>query len=468
MEDKCIKEGLVELLTSFDDGNVISICPLAQGGSERRYYRIRTDGNSYIGTYSPDAAEGRCFVALARDLRSAECCVPAILSASTDGHFYIQEDLGDTSLFSVLFSPERAKYVRETLLRLVSLQQTPKELWINDCISKPFVHRQVMWDLNYFKYEYLKPQELAFDEDLLEDDFERFSARLASVPVRLCGFMMRDCQSRNVMLTERGPLFIDFQGGRLGPALYDAVSLLWQARAGFDNDFRMRMLDLYCDAFCKGDVDLKVEMLSRLDDMLLFRNLQVLGAYGFRGLVQHKSHFLLSIPAALNNLRELIEKRVLDPYPELKRCAVLLTAGSSFNMCMDYPGLTVEVFSFSYKKGYPLDLSGNGGGFMFDCRALHNPGRYAEYKSLTGCDRPVMEFLEKKGEIRGFLHNVWSLTDPAIERFLSRGFTHLQIGFGCTGGQHRSVYCAEHTAEHINEMFPEVNVRLVHREQENL
>ncbi|MDE5758196.1 MAG: phosphotransferase, partial [Allobaculum sp.] len=299
----------------------------------------------------------------------------------------------------------------------------------------------------------------------LEDDFEKLAERLLAIPPAFQGFMMRDCQSRNVMITDGGPIFIDFQGGRKGPALYDAVSFLWQARAVFSDDFRKEMLYFYCEYFCEGDRRKMNEMLSCLDDVVLFRTLQVLGAYGFRGLVQRKVHFLISIPMALGNLRVLMENGALDEYPQLKRCALNLIGLDKNEVSHDCGFLTVEIFSFSYKKGYPEDLSGNGGGFMFDCRALHNPGRYERYRALTGKDMPVIDFLEAQGEVLPFLKNAWSLTAPAVERYLSRGFTRLQIGFGCTGGQHRSVYCAERTAEHIKEVFPEVKVQLIHREQ---
>ena len=459
-----IEENLRKMLSVSKDGREISVYPLAQSGSNRIYYRIYSGSDSYIGTYSPDPTEGRCFVALAENFRKAGRHVPGILCASPDCSLYIQEDLGEKSLFSILSCPEAEAVVKETLKRLVDLQKTPCHFWKDDCMSKPFCRRQVMWDLNYFKYEYLRPREIVFDEDRLEDDFELLSGRLTSVTDEFCGFMVRDCQSRNIMITGNGPVFIDFQGGRHGPALYDAVSLLWQARAGFDSGFRSEMLDFYADIFCNGDSRKKSEMLSWLDDIVLFRTLQVLGAYGFRGLVQHKAHFLLSIPGALLNLSDLLKKGAIDAYPELKRCCIMLVDDPIIDRSTGASGLTVEVFSFSYKKGYPMDMSGNGGGFMFDCRALHNPGRYERYRSLTGRDREVIDFLEKKGEIQGFLKHAWSMIDPAIERYLSRGFTRLQVGFGCTGGRHRSVYSAEHTAAHIKEMFPEVNVRLIHRE----
>ncbi len=444
--------------------SALNLIPLPQAGSDRRYFRFSSEGKTFIATFVPDHAEGECFVKLARDFGYVGQFVPEIYSASDDYKSYVQEDLGDKSLFSIIDSPEAAPLIKETLSRLTSLQKTPREIWHADCMAKDFCSRQVLWDLNYFKYEFLKPREVIFDEDLLEDDFERLSRRLVGIPQEFYGFMMRDCQSRNVMLAERGPVFIDFQGGRWGPALYDAVSFLWQARARFSEDFKKEMLEYYCDCFCGGDEKKKSEMLSSLDDVVLFRTLQVLGAYGFRGLVQHRAHFLLSIPPALSNLKQLLENGGIDAYPEIKRCAEILTKGIPGDSSTKGKGLTVEIFSFSYKKGYPQDLSGNGGGFMFDCRAMHNPGRYQEYRSLTGRDRPVIDFLEERGEVQAFLKNAWSLTDPSIERYLSRGFSNLQIGFGCTGGQHRSVYCAEHTAVHIWDLFPEVNIKLIHRE----
>lgn len=441
-----------------------SLSLITGSGSDRVYYRMSAPSVSCIGTYVPDRAEAECFVKLAADFLACGCAVPEVYAVSPDWQCYLQEDLGDKSLFASLNDDNADSLIRETLSRLISLQKTPYSEWEKDIMNKPFSKRQALWDLNYFKYEYLKPLNVIYDEDLLEDDFQRLSERLEQVPDEFCGFMMRDCQSRNVMITESGPVFIDFQGGRRGPVLYDVVSFLWQARAGFDDEFRASMLDFYCSSYCDGDSKKKEAMLSNLDEIVLFRILQVLGAYGFRGLVQKKSHFLMSIPGALSNLNSLLSKGVLDGYPELKKVSAAIVKDSVLKDDEAKGKLVVEIFSFSYKKGYPQDLSGNGGGFMFDCRAMHNPGRYAQYQQLTGRDTPVIEFLEERREVRSFLKNAWNLTDPAVERYLSRGFTHIQIGFGCTGGQHRSVYCAEHTARHIREMFPEVEVRLLHRE----
>lgn len=467
MISESIESNLQSMFVDYFHSSVpqsVVLSELPRSGGDRRYFRMSDGTASCIGTFTPDASEGKCFVALSDDFRKADCAVPVILSHSDDFRFYLQEDLGVTSLFSLLNEGNFDMMVDETLHRLVQLQKTPTILWTDDVANPDFCRRQVMWDLNYFKYEYAKPSGVLFDENLLEDDFELLCSRLLGVPVEYWGFMMRDCQSRNVMVTPSGPVFIDFQGGRRGPVLYDAVSFLWQARAGFPDKFRDVMLWRYAKSFCDDDKDSALVMLSHLPQFVIFRTLQVLGAYGFRGLVQKRAHFILSIPGALSNLEQIVQDDLLDDYPELKRLSISLIKAGKKNETQKSGKLKVEVFSFSYKKGYPDDMSGNGGGFMFDCRSMHNPGRYQEYRHLTGRDTSVVRFLEKRGEVHNFLKNAWSLTDPAVERYISRGFSNLQIGFGCTGGQHRSVYCAEATAKHLQNLFPEADIRLIHRE----
>lgn len=446
----------------------LSVVPVPQSGGDRRYFRIIGSAGACIATFAPDAVEGASFVALASAFSEVGCDVPRILASSSDSSLYLQEDLGDRSLFSAISEPGSDRLVAATLSRLAKLQKVPDYIWSCHCMSAPFCARQVMWDLNYFKYDFLKPSGAVFDEDCLEDDFQSIADRLMAVPKRFWGFMMRDCQSRNVMLTPDGPKFIDFQGGRYGPVLYDAVSFLWQARARFSDGFRREMAEYYASEFCGGDPLSASRMLEDLPVMTLFRTLQVLGAYGFRGLVQHKAHFVVSIPGALQNLAGMIERGALDSFPELKRVCGKLVSDFRVAAVSASDKLRVEVFSFSYKKGYPSDFSGNGGGFMFDCRAMHNPGRYEEYKPLTGKDGPVIDFLERRGEVRSYLCGVWMLVDPAVERYLARGFSNIQIGFGCTGGRHRSVYCAEATAAHLRSLFPEADVVLFHREQSHL
>jgi hypothetical protein len=298
----------------------------------------------------------------------------------------------------------------------------------------------------------------------LEDDFERFADMLLAVP--MVAFHHRDFQSRNVMIADGKPYVIDFQGGRKGPCAYDVASFVWQAKANFPDDLREELVSCYMDELEKFmDFD-RAEFRRQLDLYVLFRTLQVLGAYGFRGLYERKPHFLESIPFAIKNLKDILKKGDYGvPYlcDVLGRMCFLPKFEKSADG-LDRSKLTVRVFSFSYKKGIPEDESGNGGGYVFDCRAVHNPGRYDEYKALTGLQKPVIDFLERDGEILRFLDEVYSLADAHVERYIERGFTNLMFSFGCTGGQHRSVYSAQHLAEHLAKKFG-VRVELEHREQ---
>lgn len=324
-----------------------------------------------------------------------------------------------------------------------------------------FNRRSILWDLNYFKYCFLKTTGLEFQENLLEDDFEHMADALLQIQPQV--FMYRDFQSRNVMLREGKPYFIDFQGGRKGPFYYDVASFLWQAKANYPDSLRQELIDEYLDALQPYHAIGKEQFLATLRHFVLFRTLQVLGAYGFRGYFEKKAHFIQSVPYAIENLRQLLETDFPE-YPYL--CLVLrkLTELPQFASVHNRRKLTVRVMSFSYKKGIPEDPSGNGGGYVFDCRAVHNPGKYEQYKQLTGRDKPVIDFLEQDGEILRFLEHVDALVDAHVQRFLERGFTNLSICFGCTGGQHRSVYSAEHVARHLNEKFG-VRIQLIHREQ---
>ena len=332
-----------------------------------------------------------------------------------------------------------------------------------------FDRRSIFWDLNYFKYSFLKATRLEFHEARLEDDFERLaSVLLADAPYNT--FMYRDFQARNVMVKDGEPWFIDFQGGRRGPVEYDVASFLWQARAAYPAQLREHLIDTYIESLgryrkTEGDV-----FRRGLMHFVLFRTLQVLGAYGFRGYFERKQHFLQSIPAAIGNLKDLLDAGVGESdYPYLisvLRGLVELPQFAPASVPADGK-LTVRVMSFSYRKGgIPEDNSGNGGGFVFDCRAMHNPGRYEQYKGITGADAPVIEFLEAHGEVQQYLEHVYGLVDPAVQNYVERGFLNLMVAFGCTGGQHRSLYCANHLAGHLKQKFGhKIHIVLEHREQ---
>lgn len=442
-----------------------SIIDIAPSGSDRRYFRFIGKKENVIATIGANKLENKCFTDLSCIFCHNGCPVPTIYGETEYG--YLQTDLGDISLFSLLHNKEDSeKLIDESLQQLAKMQTIDPKYWKHAVFNKDFSRRQILWDLNYFKYEFVLPATQVYDEDKLQDDFEHIADSLLECPASLWGFMYRDFQSRNIMIRNNKPYMIDYQGGRFGPCVYDTVSLLWQAKAGFSKEFRKSMLEKYSlyFAYLRGIAPSLI--LDNTEKFVLFRTLQVLGAYGFRGLIQHKAHFMESIPAAIGNLKELVDSSVLDKYSELKNIALQLIENSKFHKTAPAGHLNIEVFSFSYKKGYPEDLSGNGGGFMFDCRGLHNPGRYDEFKSLTGRDGPVIDFLEQRGEVQPYLSSLWKVIDNTTEVYIKRNFSNLQIGFGCTGGRHRSVYCAEMTAKHLADKFPHTVISVLHREQE--
>lgn len=448
-----------------------SVEPLAGAGSNRKYYRIK--GNpQLIGVYGTSEAENRAFIYMAKHFEEKGLPVPHVYAQTDDAMAYLQEDLGDTSLFQAIehgrttggnFSTEEKDLLKQTIRLLPRLQFEGAEgMDFSICYPQAeFNRRSILWDLNYFKYCFLKATGIEFQENQLEDDFEHLADVLLSDTFST--FMYRDFQSRNVMLRDGKPYFIDFQGGRKGPVYYDVASFLWQAKARFPQALREELIYDYLNALHAYCPMPETYFFEQLRHFVLFRTLQVLGAYGFRGYFERKPHFLQSIPFAIENLSQLLVQEFTE-YPYL--CSVLqrLTELPVYRLELNRRKLTVQVTSFSYKKGIPEDPSGNGGGYVFDCRAIHNPGKYDAYKQLTGRDEPVIRFLEEDGEILTFLEHVYALADAHVQRFLERGFTHLSIHFGCTGGQHRSVYAAEHTARHIHEKFG-IKVELIHREQ---
>lgn len=441
--------------------------PLPQSGGNRRYFRLRADeSHSVIGVEGDDLKENKAFIYLDNCLRAEGINVPEIFAVSEDERCYLQQDLGDVSLFSILNTPEGEAMMEKAVSRLPLIQDAKTIDWNEPSLQRPFSSRGVMADLNYFKYCFLKPCGVDFDEDNLQDDFESLCRATLAAAQHLEGLMYRDCQSRNIMISEGDVWWIDFQGARRGPMVYDIVSMLWQAKASLSDSRRKELLDIYFDSVCRLRPYPKEYREKDVNIFALLRTLQVLGAYGFRGLTEHRAHFITSIPAALANLKALLDKGVADAYPELRKSLAALCGKREEFVAGSGEILQVEVYSFSFKKGYPADYSGNGGGFMFDCRAIHNPGRYEQYKHLTGMDSEVIDFLERERDVEPFLNAAFTLADASVERYLKRGFSHLQIGFGCTGGRHRSVYCAERMARHLHEKFHDrIKVVVRHREQ---
>lgn len=465
-----ITEQIKNLYRTYTGHEAEEVTELPSSGSNRRYFRLHGP-QTLIGVSGTSIEENRAFIYMADHFRQKGLPVPEVYAQSDDQSFYLQEDLGDTLLFdaiekgrkSSVFDESEKTLLRQTITKLPEIQFVGSDGFdFSYCYpQEEFNQRSILWDLNYFKYCFLKATGMEFQENRLEDDFLKMSDVL--LRNQSATFMYRDFQSRNVMIRDGRPWFIDFQGGRKGPVYYDVASFLWQAKAKYPEDLRQELLLDYIEALRKYmPVDEKY-FLSQLRHFVLFRTLQVLGAYGFRGYFEKKPHFIQSVPFAIENLRQLL-KQDYPEYPYL--CGLLreLTELKQFSDDLQRRTLEVKIVSFAYKKGIPNDPTGNGGGFVFDCRAINNPGKYERYNHFTGLDEPVIRFLEEDGEITVFLEHVYDLVDASVKRYLDRGFTNLMVCFGCTGGQHRSVYSAQHLAEHLHQKFG-VKVSLTHREQ---
>ncbi len=458
---------------------------LSGSASNRRYCRLEAGcGGSVMGVVGSDAQENRAFIAIAKHFRALGIDVPEVLAVSRDGIRYLQEDLGEDVLGDRVAGVNKAggfasceaeamddagqretvDLLCKTVATLPKIQfEGAQGLDFSICYPQPeFDRRMVMFDLNYFKYCFLKPSGIEFNEIKLQDDFEKFADELLKENTDT--FLYRDFNARNVMIRDGEPYFIDFQGGRRGPIYYDVASFIWQARAKYPRWLKEKMLGIYLKALQRySDIGRK-DFDRKLHLFILFRTLQVLGAYGFRGLIEHKAQFVTPIPQAVADLRELLPS-IENEYTYLHEVLTSMTGLPRFRVTEEDGRLEVKVYSFSFKKGIPQDMSGNGGGYVFDCRYIHNPGRYEPYKKLTGRDREVIDFLEDDGEIAGYLEHVYGVVDPHVETYARRGFTSLTVSFGCTGGRHRSVYCAEHLARHLAVKYPDVRIRLIHREQ---
>ena len=463
-------EKLKDLFESYTGQRATEVEELTSSGSNRRYFRLKGGNISIIGVVGTNKDENNAFIKLSRHFVEKGIRVPRVLAVSDDQMRYVQEDLGDDQLYNLVShgreSGEYSSY--ESHLLCQAMEALPKiqfkgaeGLDWSVCYPEPaFSERMIMFDLNYFKYCFLKATGLEFNEVKLQEDFEKLRDDLMSDMGET--FMCRDFQARNVMVKDGEPYFIDFQGGRKGPIYYDVASFVWQARARYPETLRKEMVQTYLKSL-KGYMPVDEDVFhERLRLFILFRSLQVLGAYGFRGYFEKKPHFLASVPFALSNLRKLLQKP-FESYPYLNSILSKLTTMSQFNNIAEDKRLEVRIFSFSYKKGIPADTTGNGGGYVFDCRAVNNPGKYEYYRQFTGLDQEVVKFLEDDGEVTKFLESVFPLVDAHVKRFMERKFTHLQVCFGCTGGQHRSVYCAERLASHLSERF-DIKITVSHRE----
>jgi len=455
---------------------VLSVNKLPASGSSREYYRITGTGITVIGAYNTDRSENNAFIRLSRHFRSAGLPVPEIYLEDLDRNAYLLEDLGDTTLFNHLLKlrdnggfPEELKEVyRKILNNLLRFQiEASGNLDYSICYPRSSFDRQSMqWDLSYFKYYFLKLADIPFNEQVLEDDFNTMIGYLVEQDRNY--FLYRDFQSANIMLCSGEPRFIDYQGGRKGALAYDVASLLFDAKADLPAEVRGELLEHYTKELSRYPSVDTGGFRESYYVYALIRIMQAMGAYGFRGFYEKKAHFLQSIPYALKDLKWILENVELPiQVPNLLHVYEKLLTARKLKRFKIRTGrkstLTVSINSFSYRHGIPDDPNGHGGGYVFDCRMITNPGKVEEFKDLTGKDRPVIEFLGQKSDVDEFLSNIFSLVDMSVERYEERKYDNLMVSFGCTGGRHRSVYCAERLAEHLRNS-QSVKINLWHRE----
>ena len=487
MQTPDIQNILAELTRSIGE-TPKDILPIAESGSARKYFRVITGDKSLIGTYSSNIEENEAFLAFSKHFYDLGLNVPEVFVVNEEKTCYLQSDFGDDNLFAhvqkaliassgpstgsgtlATYSENVIELYKKALSHLVKLQVLGHQGldYSKAYPTERFDRQAIIDDLNYFKYYFVKPhEEIDFNETRLGKDFEAFADFVSQAPCDF--FMYRDFQSRNIMVKDGELYFIDFQGGRKGPLNYDVVSLLYQVKAQIPQATRDELVDYYKAELSQYINPEAVKFDTYQPYFVYLRLMQVLGAYGFRGLIQKKSHFIESIPYALREIEALSKAVPLTKYPELQNVINQLNKLDAKYAALIAPPagkLTVTINSFSFKKGYPTDFSGNGGGFVFDCRALPNPGREPEFKTKTGRDWEVIDYLMAKPPVHVFLDHVKGIIGQSIDNYRERHFSNLMISFGCTGGQHRSVFFAQTIYEWLKATCPDIHVIVNHIER---
>ncbi len=471
-----IKDECIRLFETWSGQTAETFTALPLSGSDRRYFRMQSQDKSAIAAWNPDIKENTAFITFSRHFRAKGCRVPQLYAVNEEKDVYLQEDLGDETLFSRLsrsrsddhdFPENLIQLYKKVLKALPAFQITAAaDLDYSVCYPRSkFDKQSMMWDLNYFKYYFLKLAHIPFDEQDLENDFHSFCDYLLQSPAD--HFLYRDFQSRNIMLVDEEPWFIDYQGGRKGALQYDLASLIYDAKASIPQSVRVELLDEYIRELSAIHPIDESQFRMSYYGFVLIRIMQAMGAYGFRGFYEKKLHFLQSIPHALDNLVWIL-KNVEIPVqlPALMRVLNLLVNSKELrHISAPSHRLEVEVSSFSYKRGIPVDRSGHGGGFVFDCRSVENPGKQEKFRDRSGLDPEVGSFIEGLAESRVFFDSARQLVDMSVRRYIDRDFDHLMISFGCTGGQHRSVYFAQKMADYLKEHY-DIQVRCRHIEQD--
>ncbi|MCB9034523.1 MAG: phosphotransferase [Chitinophagales bacterium] len=460
-----------QLFKQHFNEDIASIHPIAQNGSNRQNFKITSQNHTVIGTYNENIAENESFIYLSNHFYEKNLAVPKVLIISDDRKAYLQSYLGDLALFDIVqqdgFTKNTIALYQKTIQFLANIQIDGAEnLDFTRCYPVPSFNKQaILWDLDYFKYYFLKLLDIPFNEQLLQKEFNILADFLSKENHQY--FMYRDFQSRNIIVNNNEVFGIDFQGGRKGSLQYDIAALLWQAKAKIPHNLKVSLFNDYV-AMVQNKINIdKTAFTQQYYGFVLIRLLQVLGAYGLRGLIEKKQHFIDSIPFALENIKWFLDNRPLQlELPHLFDTLDYLYNNNSFinKNEVKQSKLTIEINSFSFKRAIPTNKE--GGGFVFDCRGILNPGRFAAYKTQNGKDKAVIDFLESKTNVKQFLEHAWKTIDISIDNYIERDFENLQINFGCTGGQHRSVYCAEKTAQYIQQKYPNVTVKINHIERE--
>jgi aminoglycoside/choline kinase family phosphotransferase len=467
-----------ELFRKWSGHTPETIIRLPDTASGRKYYRLQAASMTAIGVYNDNKRENQAFLYLSVHLQKHDVNVPTVYETDIENGVYLIEDLGDNTLFGFIekirdnndFLEQSVKIYKRVVDNMPGIQvRASGDMDFSICYPRPeFDCQSIMWDLNYFKYYFLRLTGVTFDEQYLEDDFQSLAKYLLEADCNY--FLYRDFQSRNIMIRGDDLYFIDYQGGRRGALQYDLASLLFEARVQLPAVLRKEILDYYLAVYSKIKSFSAEKFLKYYPSYILVRLIQAMGAYGLRGYYERRSFFLRSIPYAVQNMHWLLHNYYIGiNIPALTDCLRQIADSPNISEYMqDEKEFTVSINSFSYVYGsIPQDNTGNGGGFVFDCRAMPNPGRYPQFSNMTGKDREVIEFLEKEEDVIKYAENVYSIIESSINNYREKKFTSLMVNFGCTGGRHRSVYFAEQMAKRIRNNF-NINIKIRHRELEKI
>jgi len=465
---------LVEKYRNFSAEDCVDIVSMPRSGSERKYYRITGSGRTMIGAFNPNREENDAFIGFTRHFRSFKLPVPEIYKYYPESDCYFMQDLGDTNLFTWLerkkqtvgFDEELLDFYRLSLETLVLFQtEAIKDLNLDLCYPhKSFDRQSMIWDLNYFKYMFLKLVAAPFNEKRLEKDFNTLVDFLLEANQDY--FLYRDFQSANIMVVDGSPWFIDYQGGRKGSAQYDPASLLYDPKAHVPQESREILIEHYIKMFCKKTSGLESDFRRYYHGFVLIRILQALGAFGYRGLYEQKPGFVQSIIPGIRIINNIIETgHFRVKLPELYRVFKEIPELDMFAEHDDHERLTVRITSFSYMNGMPQDKV-HGGGFIYDCRGLPNPGKIEKLRNMTGLDEPVVKYMASQTDVKDFMNDVVRIVRRSVKNYIIKDYNSLAVSFGCTGGKHRSVYCAEKLAQSLQEIDG-IEIKVNHRDKDN-